>query len=450
MRLPLFLTLLAVAPLVAEDQVMLKNGDHFSGTVVGLSAGFVKLQSPHSTTPLEVKSQELQNLSFKEIPTSELPVDGHQLNLRNGDIIPGKVTGLDKDTLQLETWFAGPLSIPRTQVNSLFYGVAPQRLLYQGPASREEWDTNEEWEFRNDSLSSNSKSSISRDLELPPSFIFRFHLRWASTPNLRIYFCTDADTGQENENGYYLSFTSRGADLYRTLPPEEEGKPIQQLNLGSSSKRSRDFQNRQANVELRVDRVSRRIYLYLDDRLQGSFFDPHPAPSGTKIIFDSLTSVRRQVTISSIKLRQWDAITQRLRLEPRQDEKNDTLTTDDGDRYSGQIIKRVTTGDSSSFQVKSPLLPQAIQIPEPRASILYFKKGDLPKASEASFLLSLASGGRLKLSDIQLSSDKLSGTHPWLGKLTLDRRIVSEISLHQNPPSETKAADASPKAKLKD
>ncbi|MEJ6727662.1 MAG: hypothetical protein QNK83_00640 [Akkermansiaceae bacterium] len=448
--LPILVILLAAPFLSAQDQVVLKNGDNFSGTVVGLSEGFVKLQSPLSDTPLEIKSEQLKGLSFKEVSPGDLPPHAHQLNLRNGDVIPGHVTGLDGTTLQFKTWFAGPLSVPRSQIRSLFYGVAPQRLLYQGPTSQEEWDSSEDWEFKNGALTSTTKDDISRDLELPDSFIFRFNLKWENSPNVRIYFCTDADTSEDNENGYYLNFSSRGGELFRVLPSEDEDKPQHQLNLGSSNKRSSDFTSRQCTIELRVDRASRRIHFYLDDQLQGSFLDPHPAPEGSKVIFYSASSVRRQITISAIKLREWDAVTQRLRFEPRQDEDNDTLTTDDADRYSGQIIKRIATGDTTALEVKSPLLPQAIQIPEARTSILYFKKGDLPAESHATFKLDLASGGNLKLSDIQLSKDQLSGTHPWLGKITLDRRVVSEISLNKKAAekeSSEKTTQAEPRLK---
>ncbi len=455
--LPLLLpSLLGITPLPAQDQVSLKNGDQFIGTVEELSEGLIKLRSPHSTEPLEIKSDQLSKLSFREAPPEDLPSHSHQLNLRNGDIIPGKVTGLDPTALQFKTWFAGNLTIPRSQIKSLFYGIAPQKLLYQGPTQADEWNQSENWEFREGALTSNSRSSIVRDLSLPESFILRFQLKWESSPNARVHFCTSVDTGPENTDGYYLNFTSRGVDLFRVLPSEKEDQPQQLLTLGSSSKRTSDFHNNQGTIELRINRASRMIHFYIDDQLQGSFLDPQPAPSGSKVIFESLSSVRRQVSISAIKLRQWDAVTQRLRFEPRQDEENDTLTTDDGDRYSGQILNRIDENDQATFSVKSPLLSQIIHIPEPRSSILYFRQGDLPENSTGTFRLSLVTGGQLNLSEIQLGKDQLTGTHPWLGKLTLDRRIVSEVSLQKKAPPEpeetteaTKPSKATKKLKVK-
>jgi len=413
----------------AQDQVILKNGDRFFGSVTALSDGRVEMLSPHSEAPLAIKSGELASLNFKEKDRSDLPTHAHQLNLRNGDVIPGKVTGLDAEVLKFETWFAGTLTVPRSQIKSVFYGITPQRLIYQGPNELKEWNENEEWAFQNGTLTSNSKSSAARDLDLPESFILRFQLQWQSSPTVRVHFCTTAESGPDNTDGYYLDFSNRGIALNRALPPAKEGEPHRIMTLGNSTKRSQDFANRQCSIELRVDRPSQRILFYLDDVFQGTFHDPHTAPQGGRVIFESISSVRHQISVSAIKLRAWDALTQRMRVEPRLDEKTDTLTTDDGDRYSGEILQRSSRGEASVISVKSPLLPDPIEIPESRSSILYFAEGSLPESKKGLFFLSLTTGGRLNLSRIQLGKTEVEGTHPWLGKLTLDRRIVSELSL---------------------
>ena len=53
---------------------------------------------------------------------------------------------------------------------------------------------------------------------------------------------------------------------------------------------------------------------------------------------------------------------------------------------------------------------------------------DSPKDSKSSYKLSLASGGEIDLSEIQLTKKSLTGKHPWLGKLTIDRQVVEKIS----------------------
>ena len=42
--------------------------------------------------------------------------------------------------------------------------------------------------------------------------------------------------------------------------------------------------------------------------------------------------------------------------------------------------------------------------------------------------LDLRPGGNLTLSGIQLGKEKLTATHPWLGEIRIDRRIMSSIS----------------------
>ena len=41
------------------------------------------------------------------------------------------------------------------------------------------------------------------------------------------------------------------------------------------------------------------------------------------------------------------------------------------------------------------------------------------------------SGGALSLSAVTIGDDTLSATHPSLGELNLDRRILSEITRHE-------------------
>ncbi|MGJ8695302.1 MAG: hypothetical protein ACSHYF_03230 [Verrucomicrobiaceae bacterium] len=431
MRAALLISILSLTAL-AEDSVTFHNGDHLTGKVVGLSDGFIRLKSPHSEAPLEILSKELKSLSFEKRDLTELPTHPHQVNLRNGDVIPGEISGLNDKALELQTWFAGPISIPRNQIDSVYYGVTPQRLLYSGPKELNDWTHDDDWEFNKDTLRSNDRGSIGRNMNLPDRFIFSTVVSWQNSPNLRIHFCSDATDGQKNTEAYYLQLNSQGIQIYRNVP-SEDGKSSHPVILGGTTKRANDFTKRQALIEVRVDRSTNRIILYTDGERQGEATDPHPVPTGSNIIFESQSSGRQQATVSKIEIREWDAVTQLLRREPRTDKSTDTLATDEGDRYSGQILERIDHKGKPAFKVQSPLLEQAIFIPEDRSSVLYFAQDELPGEKKASYSLSLSGNGKLKLSEITLSDDKLQASHPWLGKLTLDRRALNAISSEELP-----------------
>ena len=138
----------------ANDQISLKNGDLFFGKVIALKGGLIELQNPHSEAPLKILNKNLIKLNFsadyseKETP-DELPKNSQELYLRNGDSIPGEVVGLTPTHLSFQTWFAGLLEIPREQIDSVFFGVTPQRNIFRGPIGIEGWsqENNGRWRY---------------------------------------------------------------------------------------------------------------------------------------------------------------------------------------------------------------------------------------------------------------------------------------------------------------
>ena len=435
MRPTLLLTsLYLTAFAIANDLVVLKNGDHFIGKISGLSEGLIEITSPHSENPLSLLSEHLHELSFEQSDAGDIPISHQVMTLRNGDSFPGEVTGLDEKTLKFDTWFAGELSIPRTQIESVYYEAAPQRLIYQGPKILTDWDQDDNWGMDGTAFQSNGRGSISRDLKLPEDFILQFRIEWKTSPNIRIHFCTEASVGANNKDGYYLSANSQGLQLQRVVTTEDE-ETARYLDLGRPNLRLDQLKERKATIEMRVSRSNRIIYLYLNGDFAGLYTDPGKAPAGSSVIFESQSSSRRQFKVSSIKLHEWDSKTRNLNREKHEKKSADTIATDEGDLYTGEIRQRILADERARYQVKIDLADQPVPIPEDRCSALYFKKVEIEQAPESTFEAALLNGGRLSLSDIELQEKDLTAQHPWLGELQLDRRILQELTRSQNATS---------------
>ena len=149
---------------------------------------------------------------------------------------------------------------------------------------------------------------------------------------------------------------------------------------------------------------------------------------GEGVIFESQNSNRRQYTIQGIKLHEWDSKTRNLNREKHEKKSADTVATDEGDLYTGDIRKRLIVDDNPIYEVKIDLTDQPVPIPENRCSALYFKKEELSEIPESAYLLELTSGGSLSLSEVTLGEKDLTANHPCLGKLKLDRRVLRELS----------------------
>jgi len=429
------LTMASLCTAQADDQISLKNGDLFFGKVIALQGGLIELQTPHSEAPLKILNKDLIKLNFsashsaKETP-DELPKNSQELYLRNGDSIPGEVVGLNKTHLSFQTWFAGLLEIPRDQIDSVFFGVTPQRTIFRGPIGIEGWsqENNGQWRYENGALTSRDKGFIGRDLKLPKNFIFGADISWESSPNIRIHLCTDEAKPKTDGTGnsYLLNLNSGGVQVRRVMPAGTNGPKFK--TLITSTRAPGNKGSNTCQLELRVDRETRILQLYLNGEKLGQGIDPTDSPEGSALLFESMSSVGSDNSISNIFLHEWDTTTQLLRREPRAEDELDTLSVDDGDRFSGRILSYSPADPTKPFTVQTPLSPNPITIPLENCAVMYFTKGTNTPKSKGQYYLALRTGGKLSLSGIQLGADKLKANHPWLGELEIDRVVMLSIS----------------------
>ena len=429
------LTMASLTATRANDQVSLKNGDLFFGKVIALTGGLIELQTPHSESPLKIVNEDLIRLSFsganaKSKATEELPKNSQELFLRNGDSIPGEVVGLTSTHLSFQTWFTGLLEIPREQIDSVFFGVTPQRNVFRGPVGIEGWSqgNNGRWRYEDGTLTSRDKGFIGRDLQLPKNFIFSTEIGWESSPNIRIHLCTEDPEPQDDgtSNSYLLNMNSGGIQVKRVMPAGARGPKFQ--TLITSSQNLQNMSSKSCQIELRVDRTTKILQLYLDGEKLGQGVDPTESPEGSSLLLESLSSGSSDNNVSNIMVHEWDTTTQLLRREPRAEDELDTLSVDDGDRFSGEIISYDPTLPTKPFTVKTPLSPDPITIPLENCAVMYFTTGENTRKSTGQYTLALRTGGKLTLSGIQLGAEKLKANHPWLGKLEIDRRVMQSIS----------------------
>lgn len=423
-----FLAFTATLPTFAEDQISLKNKDLFVGKVVALKDGLIEFTTTHSASPLKILNKDLVQLNFSETDTGELPKNSQILNLRNGDNFPGNVVSLSETHLGFETWFAGTIAVPRTMVESVHFGVTPQRTISSGPKNIQDWAQANDggWTLRDGTMSSSRSSIIGKNLDLPESFIFRATIGWNKTPNMRIHLCSDQlkPIDKKTSNSYMIAINTGGIEVKRVMPKDAPGPEYRTLITHLT--KLQELGDKKIRLELRANRKTRTLQLYLNGIELERGLDPAEPPTGTHVLFESLSTARGSTLISNLVIQEWDSATQVQRLEPRAADDNDTLSVDDGDRFSGKIIGYDAA--APSFTVKSPLSPDPIRIPIENCSVMYFAIGENIPPSQGQYQLDLRTSGQLTLSGIRLGKDQLHATHPWLGELQINRRIMRSIS----------------------
>lgn len=415
---------------VQADTLTLTAENQLLGEVASIKDGVVTIGNANAVNPLKVKLSEVRSLDFQQ---AEGPPPGaHQqvVNLRNGDQIPGELTFLDDRTLKLKTWYAGDLEMPRTAVESLYFGVRPQRVVFRGPGREEDWTNNNNWEFRNDEMFSTGQGNIVREVALPEQFIVSFELAWDNNPNFVLRIGGDhAEFNRQKSDAYLILYNNAGLQVQRYSPKSPVNyKPIIQL-----AEPPNNFPDRSVTVELHVNRRDHEMVLYFNGKNQGRFIDPQQSvPSGNYLILESRSAPRAANKISRIEIREWDAISQNLRKEDVGDPTQDSVSTAEGDRYGGELIG--FNPENGGLSIRSPLAPEVIEIPLPKISVLNFKTpAPVPALESGPQALQLRGGGMLRVNDLTLEENIFQAEHPILGPLSIRREALLEVSSPQTP-----------------
>lgn len=415
---------LACHALVTADEVRLNDGSSITGEVLGLDAGSsLKIAAEISPEPLSLKADQISRVSFSH-KGDTTPKRDATLMLVNGDRLPCDVLGISEEQVHLITDTAGNLTVDRNIVSSIELGMSPRRLIYKGPTGIEDWKVSEGWQFEDGSFVSDDEGSISASFdELPESFSLSFTLEWFNRPNFQVYFCSEHDEGGGGKhNRYYLQFNQAGFELKRQIA----GEPPYQ-SLGVIERLPKSFNEPKVEVELRVDRRSRLIVVYLDGQLQGSYGDPLKSPpGGNKVIFHSNLKEEEGHEVSSIQLKEWDSTGDRHRSEDRGEGDGDALIDYEGQRFSGRLLKTANKDDASVVLFQSPHFPKALEIPIDRVSTIFLARPS-ESLDQTSLVLNLSGEGVLSASDCRFESDQVKLEHPLLGAIQIDRKSVRSM-----------------------
>ena len=269
-----------------------------------------------------------------------------------------------------------------------------------------------------------TSGTISAENLLPRQFILRFRLDWETGPNFRIYFCDDYLKRTGNADRYYFELNSMGSQLKRQTT--EGGRRWH--TLAQSHRRPEEFRGRGVDVELRVDRERRQIYVYLNgEKLQRT---PDPIdnfPTGTGIMLQSQAGGDLKNIVSRLEIYEWDAITELRRDEGHDDPETDGLVDVDGQHLSGSAVRLEDHAGKSHVVFRSPFNDKPLTVATTRISSLYFKRPPAADGGEAPIQFNLRGGGKLQLASLELGEEQLKATHPLLGPLNLDRASLEQL-----------------------
>lgn len=412
--------------LLWADNLTLTGDSRLTGTLHSLStSGTLELRSPLARDPIHVKLDQVTKLTFT--PPTPLPSSSStRLDLINGDQLRVDINSLDGETFIATTPFAGRLQFQRSAVKSMQVGLHEAETLYSGPQQANEWtqsiDPSKNWNFSNDVLSADGAASSSRDFDLPERFILKASLKWESNANFLISFADPLVRTTDPVDRYLFLFNGAGIEIKR-----ESSTPPRFQTILTRSRTPDQFPTNALDVEIRVDRRTSRLYLYLDGEPEVTGIDPLPeAPASNGITLINRAPPGSHQEIKDIQILSFDNTASRHLGEKSAAPSQDSLITRAEDRFSGQLLSILPTG---IFNFKSPIKEGPLTLSEDDVSTVFFAEPEDFESAEnpTPYRLHLWDESQLSGTSCTFSEDQVQLEHPLLGRITLNRSAISEF-----------------------
>jgi len=423
------------------DTLETDHGDTISGTVESLEHGTVVFKSPMSPQALQIKASSLKHLTFPQTNKSG-PKHSEVLTLINGDALPCHVTSIDENHLSLTTGYAGNLNVDRSKIRSVRFGIMSEEILFIGNESPETWTHMDgSWSMTGDQAYE-GKGHLAQQLTLPDKVRYQYDLSWQSTPNFAFRFFAENNSAASKQNAYELIFNSKGMEIRRY--PDNTQIALDIISLSPADIQQGQKQKKSINIDLRVDKSEGLISLYLDSTFIGTWEDETVSPTnGNYTIFHNRSDQKTNCVISNIAITsRIGSINSRFYDKDATLAKTDILTDNEGDNIPGKLVemqsddanKRIVIFERKNAQ--DSLEEVSLQVPEHRVSTLLFAKEENPAPSAGfSHMLHLNNGGKLQISQPEITADQLSAIHPILGPLNVSRTSIESLSKGNTEPA---------------
>jgi hypothetical protein len=303
----------------APATLLLRNGDSMDGNLLSIDARqIVRWKHADVAEPVEFKLDSVSQLDLHP-PAPPDRGTNHPCNvsLTQGDALEGSLVSCDRDSLLLQTWYAGQLSIPRKQVQSIsFFPTTPDLFTAAGPDG---WTQGAvtgvlgadagQWTFRDGAFYAAKSASIARDIKLPDTAELQFDLAWSGDFGLSVALYTDslqpmliADKDKLPDFGAFYSMVFRS-----TIVQVARIKKMENLTYLSPVFIPAASQTNRVHIDVRACKKSNTLALAVDGQLLQAWNDTNGfIGQGTGVRF--VHNGSGPVKVSNLRMAPWDGL----------------------------------------------------------------------------------------------------------------------------------------------
>ncbi len=362
----------------SHDLLRFVNSDTLHGTFHGFSdARTIKWKSPEAAKPILFSTEKIHRVVLRDGLAKLSPQAQSTATLVNGDIVHGKVTAANADTIHIKSPYLGAVELPRDKVSSLSLKPHGGKLHYYGPLNTQGWRTiptkaaeesgdedknpasataanSSEMPYRGWRCISNAWWSgpekdhcLVMENALPEKCTLSFELAWQGslyaqiglfadlappdcnrTKNLKSYMATSIG------KAYTIYINSHSVSLY-TYSFDDNGEPDKSRVEGSVSVNLRNVES--THMEFRVDRSKKHLLFYLDGEFKMKWpLDDLADNKGNALAFftPAYTHTPCKIRIRDITITHWNGLEDSAR-SAHNSELDIILLSNGLDRFSG-------------------------------------------------------------------------------------------------------------------
>jgi hypothetical protein len=428
-----------------KARLFLTNGDRLSGLPESINEEknlLFQSDSLRQTASFPLANIISINFDSWKHPPSNQTIARVQLQPRfresKGDTILGALRELTPDSIKIDTWYGGIITLKRSMVLSLnIINNSPGN--YYGPNNIKEWNLSGgdySWSFQNGTLVSHGHGSIGRDMGLREKSHISFDATWKSRMQFKIQLYSN-DTQSKSPSAYYeinLNHTS----AYLRTRGKTNGRAAM---LGGGRWKQLNIRPKEhhAHFDFYVNRKVGSITVYINGihacALQSQSPDPENLGKGLAFIAEKNYSLE----IKDITVTHWNGTTlPKSKAKINQDtEKKDKKTDstkkspphkiilNNGDEVPGTVGKV----EDDRMIIETQFTP--IHIPLNRIKSLSLgDKGEEPIKKRGDVRAWFHDGGHITLQLASFKENKISGHGQAFGDVTLDLSAFRQIDFH--------------------
>lgn len=443
-RIVLFLFSATLCALAADstntppDTLLLRNGDRLDGNLTSIDPQHtVRWKHSDVAEPIEFKLDSVSEVEFHPPPSP--PRDPNfpcRLALAGGDALEGNLVSCSRETLTLQTWYAGQLRIPRKLVQSIsFLPTTPDIFMLtapdgwtQGAAKGVLGADSGRWTFRDNAFYADKSASVARDLKIPDGAEIQFDLAWNGALSLSLALYTDSlqplliadkDTAPDFTGFYSMRFQSMFVDVARIKKGENPLVYLPAVVVPAFSQTNR------VHVDIRAQKKTGTLALTVDDQLLQVWTDTNGVigtGTGIRFVHNVSPNGRDMIKISDLRLGPWDGVLESSptnTVAPEQDIAWLTNASCVAGAFESLADGKLTIRDKKDH----------VEVPLGRVRrITFYSSDDEPaKLPDGTLHALLEHGGRIALQVESWTADGVVVHSPEFGDAKFDPKIFRKL-----------------------